>query len=472
MSRRRSSVVLSMIALVGAAALVPSGAGAVAPVDGRADTSTVGFSTERRGMPDVWWYDAMKLDEVHRTATGKGVKVAVIDGYLDPRIPDLRGAKISKGTGCRDGATPYLSGELASHGTAMTTAIVGQGANGRGIVGVAPDAQLRFYSFDTDPKQSLVECDAILIQNQVEKAVAWGADVISMSIGTGGGLEEAIETAWKSDVVVVAASGAIENGANKETQPMARPAQMPGVVSVSAADSRGRVWSGNPKSADFLDAYLTVGAPGVDVPLGGFRAGSDQWLTGAERTGSSPATAIVAGAFAVLRSRWPDATNNQLIQAVIHAASGEENKGELRYDDYNNGYGTLKLLGTMDRDPGGWPDENPLLLPPPQAMKKYPASSYQDPAAASQEATDGATEEDQGAQPKGDAAATDERSASQQDASDAGVPVWAFVLGGVVLLAILAGGLVLARRSRPTAGHQTPDDVSSTTNDHTAPRGS
>lgn len=35
----------------------------------------------RKPMPNVWWYDAMNLAEVHEIATGEGVKVAVIDGY-------------------------------------------------------------------------------------------------------------------------------------------------------------------------------------------------------------------------------------------------------------------------------------------------------------------------------------------------------------------------------------------------------
>ena len=465
---RRARLALSSVLALALASLAPAlGAGsASASASASAEPATVMTGAERRGMPNVWWYDAMTLDKVHRIATGKGVKVAVIDGYLDPTVPDLRGAKISKGTGCRGKPTPYLSGEIASHGTAMTTAIVGQGAGGKGIVGVAPDAELRFFSFDTDPKQSLVECDAILIRNQIEKAVQWGADVISMSIGTGLGLEDSIKEAWKSGAVVVAASGATDPNESRGSSAMEIPAEMAGVVAVAAADSSGKVWKYNPYSADYLDDYLTVTAPGVEVPLGGFPAGSDQWLAGGVRTGTSPATAITSGAFAVLRSRWPEATNNQLIQAVIHSASGEDQKGKLFYDKVK-GYGLIKLLGTLDQDPSGWPDENPLLLPPPQAMKKYPVSVYEDPGSSDGSAGDTTTEDD-GTQAQGDTAASD---AQKSDIDEGGVPAWAFVVGALVLAGLLAAGLLLGRRARRPAAsdHQ---DTSGTTADHTAPRGS
>ena len=425
-----AAAAVGALLLVGPGAAVASPPGVAAPPRAEARTS----------MPGVWWYDAMALDDVHAVATGKGVKVAVIDGYLDPEVPDLRGAQISKGTGCRGAATPYLSGDVADHGTAMTTAIVGQGtgnaAGGKGVVGVAPDAQLRFFSFDTDPDQSLVECDAVLIAKQVDKAVAWGADVISMSIGTGGGLEDSIEKAWDSGAVVVAASGAVGEGEKRGEVSFENPAAMPGVVAVAAADSSARVWSQNPESADFADQYLTVAAPGVETQIGGFPRGQG-WTSGATRTGTSGATAITAGAFAVLKSRWPEATGNQLIQAVIHH-TGRNDTGGLVFDK-RSGYGILSLKGTLEVDPTGYPDENPLLKTPSEAAEAYPASSYD-------------ASGDQAGDDSGDGAATDAGAAADQEpvaAADAGssVPVWAVGLGVVVLAALGGGALLLRRRS-------------------------
>ncbi len=475
---RRPALGLALLVTACVTAAGPAPAQASGPAAGRGDHATAAqVATERKARPNVWWYVGMGLPDIHKTATGKGVKVAVIDGYLDPTVPDLRGAKISKGDSCRGHPVPYLSGELASHGTAMTTAIVGQGADGKGIVGVAPDAELRFYSFDDDPDQSLVECDAILIRNQIDKAVAWGADVISMSIGTGTGLEESIEKAWKSGAVVVAASGAREPDNERAVEAIENPAAMPGVVAAAASTPYGKIWKDNPYSFEADDIYLSLAAPGVDVPLGGFPEGSDEWLIGGDRTGTSPATAILAGEFAVLKSRWPEATNNQLIQAAIHNASGREKKGELVYDKVQ-GYGIMKLELTLEQDPAGWPDENPLLVPPREAKKLYPASSYDADRGKADDGEQGETAaEDEGTSAQAGSDTTS--SSGEEPATEDGtaVPVWAVVLAVLVLLALAAGAFLLRRRSsarRPASGTTAPDatHTTDTTHDHPAPRGS
>ena len=42
------------------------------------------------------------------------------------------------------------------------------------------------------------------------------------------------------------------------------------------------------------------------------------WVSGSDRTGTSDAAPIVAGALALVKSKYPDATGNQLIQQLIH----------------------------------------------------------------------------------------------------------------------------------------------------------
>ena len=70
--------------------------------------------------------------------------------------------------------------------------------------------------------------------------------------------------------------------------------------------------------------------------------------------GTSFATPIVAGQIALARSRWPQATPNQLLQLVTH--SGSNNGG---WDQYT-GYGALSLDVMLGSDPSQYPDENPL----------------------------------------------------------------------------------------------------------------
>lgn len=464
------------LALLGAGALLAAGASpavaAPAPASGEPTVATPTAADARTPVPGVWWYDAMHLEDVHETATGKGVKVAVIDIQLDPYVPDLRGAKISKGTDCLDNKpTKYWTGELASHGTAMTTAIVGQGAGGKGIVGVAPDAEVRFWSYDYRPRNGGYECDAVLIARQVDKAVAWGADVINMSLGVGRGLQESVGKALDAGVVVVASAGEVPDGEPRAEQPIESPANIPGVVAASAGDNRGKVWSKNPMGevVDYssLNQWLGVVAPGVETPLGGFTS-DGTWVSADPRTGTSGASALTAGAFAVLKERWPEATGNQLIQSVLHHTGGDTSDGDMSYDKVE-GFGTLSLRKALEVDPTGYPDENPLRMEPEKAIAAFPASVYDlertaDDAGADDTSPQADPQDDDASAAAG--SSTDEPAGAEDGGS---VPWWAVAVG-VVLLAAAAAALLVRRRDAGTSAGNHPDH--DTTDDRTAPRGS
>jgi subtilisin family serine protease len=79
----------------------------------------------------------LKLDALHRVATGRNVRVAQIDTGVDIRHPDLQGQL----AGIRNfvDASEYTA-EL--HGTAVAGIIAAKADNGIGIVGVAPGATL------------------------------------------------------------------------------------------------------------------------------------------------------------------------------------------------------------------------------------------------------------------------------------------------------------------------------------------
>lgn len=421
--------------------------GAGTPVAAQATPgTTVVAAAGREPAPNQWWYQAMGLDEAHRYVTGKGVKVAVIDTALDTSVPELRGAKISFGTDCYDKKkSKPVKGMASDHGTAMTVAIVGQG-NG-GALGVAPDAEVRFYPIDIDPEQPIFECDSVLIAKQIRKAVDEGADIISMSLGAGD-QTEALAYARKRGVVVVMAAGARTG----DSDAMALPAGLHGSFAVLANGSDGRPWTENPVGLADLDAWPTIAAPGIETPLGGVVEGRG-WVPGAARTGTSGATALTAGTFALLKSRWPEATGNQLVQTVIHQVSGNDS-GDLSYS-MKTGYGRIAVLRALETDPTGYPDEYPLLQENPNAVvKAYPASVYQDPAAEKSASDD----DDQTA---GSSSASGGSEATDPGGStDGGVPVWT-IIGGATLLLALAGAAVAWRRSRGASA--SPTSTTSTT---------
>ena len=79
----------------------------------------------------------------------------------------------------------------------------------------------------------------------------------------------------------------------------------------------------------------------------------------------------MAGQIALARSRWPQATPNQILQLVTHSGS---NNGA--WDQYT-GYGALSLDAMLGNDPSQYPDENPLAdkgggsTPTPAEVQQY-----------------------------------------------------------------------------------------------------
>ncbi|MEH3068257.1 MAG: S8 family serine peptidase [Aeromicrobium erythreum] len=378
---------------------------------------------------DAWWFKAMHVGEVHRQYTGKGVKIAVIDASIDLSVPELRGADVRLGpsiTGKRSVSVPR-AGE-ANHGTAMTVLIAGQG-NG-GVTGIAPDAQVTFYQANRDPYEDSIGTPATLIS----RAARDGADIISISLA-GGSTENdaAVEDAIDAGAVVVA-------GAGRAGRPsVSYPAASPGVVSVGALSSALEPWTEQPGQSENATGSLSIVAPGVEVPAGGMtpeKRGAT-WVPGYARTGTSPATAITAGALALVKQKYPDATGNQLVQHLIHTTGRTDGKP---YYEWRRawGFGTVGLRAMLAKDPTGWPDENPLMKGPVNAIETYPLSVYRDP-----DDPTSPTESTPSASPTTADSSPAAADPSTSDDSSSQVP-WA--VGAVALLAIVTGGVLVARR--------------------------
>lgn len=405
-----------------------------------------------------WWFTGMQLDQAHRLSTGKGVVVAVVDDSLDSSVPELRGADIRFGHTCAAGyeqrAKPFV-GPASDHGTAMTSLIVGQGrgdtASGQGIQGVAPDAQVRFYPVDSDPRHtSAVTCDELEIGKQVVDAARGGADIISISLGMGSTITPYIRRAMSLGAVVVASAGDRRSGFGGH---MDYPADVPGVVGVNAVDFRGRPWRYNP-TPNLVGRQLwfpVISAPGVKVTSGGYVRSLHRWVSGGHRTGTSDATAIVAGALALVKSRFPRATGNQLIQQLIHHSAGSRVYAWDRF----YGFGILSPAEMLRSDPTGWPDVNPLLKGPTAALAAFPMSSRT--AASPSPAGSGVTPSGQAstspsAGPSTSPATSPSAGPATSSASHAasGPASWVWAAVGVVLAAAVAATLAIRRRGRRT----------------------
>ncbi|MEU5797283.1 S8 family serine peptidase [Streptomyces sp. NPDC047813] len=287
-----------------------------------------------------WYLSAMKADEMWKTSTGKGVKVAVVDSGVNPSTPSLKGQvltdEVPKPVGY--GATEDING----HGTSMAELIAGTG-HGGGLKGLAPGAKIVPYRVATDG-MSLTQVNKAPRIGAVIKAIADSdAKIINMSFGDDIGYDDeeaAIKYAASKGKLMFAAVGNNAQTSNNAGYPVSYPY----VVGVSAVNKTGTV-------AKFSThgRYVDVAAPGVNVP---------KWCDATfhsycgHEEGTSPATAIASASAALIWSAHPDWTANQVLRSLIDTAGRQWPK-----DTPSNylGYGVIrprKVLENSHYKPG------------------------------------------------------------------------------------------------------------------------
>jgi type VII secretion-associated serine protease mycosin len=273
-----------------------------------------------------WALGAMQVPEAWGTSTGQGVTVAVLDTGVDVNHTDLSG-QVTTGPDLVGGSARPGDPFWGLHGTAMASSIAGHGhgAGGRdGVMGVAPAARIlsvRVVWDDNDPIRRLppsqrTEAGARSgnpVGDGIRYAVDHGAQVINMSLGEAGEsstrmaeTDAAVRYAIAHGVVLVASAG---NGAETDNQ-TEYPAAYPGVIAVAAIDRSGR-------RASFSTHEWTtsVAAPGVGVVAAHVGGG---YLVG---DGTSPAAALVSGAAALIRAKYPKLTPAQVRTVLERSAS-------------------------------------------------------------------------------------------------------------------------------------------------------
>lgn len=430
--------VLGSVGLAGAPAVA-----APSPAPVVASYAVAGSLTMDGFQDDDWWYEAMRIEQAHRKgATGEGATVALIDGPLAVDAPELQGQDITLRIDCLGNRakpispTLYSQSDEADHGTSMASLIVGSGRGnapgGVGTAGVAPEARLLAYDATGG---SVGLCRGDQVADLVDQAVADGADIISVSLGLDEGLNPAIRRAMQAGAVVVGAMPSEVDSAGNSRY----PSGLPGVVAVQPVDRNADAppWTSPHESA-------VIAAPGVSVGALAWNPATGRLDSLGYGDGTSQATAIVSGVLALVKSKHPDATGNQLIQHLIHHVGGEEN-----FDwDGTYGFGIASVTEMLKSAPTQWPDENPLLDGPQRAVRDYPpwvSSKVEDPPgkgenapqpdpepAAADQTPDGADGD-----PAGDAV--------REPGRDAGIPGWVWPTAGLLAL-LVAGAAVWTRR--------------------------
>jgi subtilisin family serine protease len=250
-----------------------------------------------QASPDQYVADKLKLAEVHRTATGKGVLIAIIDSQIDARHPELGSAIAESFDAVGQVDKPHM------HGTGMLGAIVSQGK----LMGIAPGAKaLAIHAFATGTKQSPQATTQAIIAG-LEFALEKGARIINMSFAGPYDpmLQVALKKAAERGVILIAAVG----NAGPKSPPLF-PAADPHVIGVTATDQNDEPFAGANRGA-----YVAIAAPGVKVLAPAPEAAYQ--LT----TGTSVAAAHVSGVAALLLERHPTADAATILEVLTGSAT-------------------------------------------------------------------------------------------------------------------------------------------------------
>lgn len=304
---------------------------------------------------------ALNLSGAWQYSRGEGQLVAVIDTGVQPspRLPEVRGG--GDFLASTDGLT-----DCDGHGTLVAGLIAGR-PGPDGFSGVAPEARLlsirqnspRFapQTPGDDPAVVRAGLDTATLARAVVRAADLGARVINISVVTclpatktvdqtelGAALRYA---AVDKDAVIVAAAGNNQGGLTTGSPCASNPVSDPGrpgdprnwagVTTVSIPSwwqpyvlSVGSLTAdGQPSEFTMAGPWLGIAAPGQDIasvsnaPDGGLANGlPDNTGELFPLSGTSFATAYVSGVAALVRSRFPQLTADEVVRRLTATAHG------------------------------------------------------------------------------------------------------------------------------------------------------
>lgn len=318
----------------------------------------VSYPTSTYSTYQKWYFDLMNIPDTWQEyeATGEGVLIAVIDngynvgGYEFP-------TNLWTDSNGNHGWNTYLnSADISpiykSDGTAFSNSshgsnvagIIGMLANSSSAIGAAYDAQLmlinaaHYIDDDTIPNFELAD----LIE-AIDYARVNGADIINLSLGAFGtapSLEAAVNRAYNAGIAVIAAVG--NSGISTETAKNI-PASYENVIGVMAIDKTDPTQLAYFSNYDPSGEYYDVSAPGYAIAGCHIEAGKLVGLSG-----TSQATPLVASCAALYLSAYPDATVDELYDAIRNSpttkvTSNTETVTDATY--YFKSLNALELLG-------------------------------------------------------------------------------------------------------------------------------
>jgi subtilisin family serine protease len=243
------------------------------------------------------------LDVARNVSDGTGATVAVIDTGVDVAHPELTARIVEQLDVSGFGNSPDR------HGTASAGLIAGEADNSLGAYGMAPGARvLAIKACQPASKTSAAaRCWSSSLAKALDLAIRRDARIINMSLAGPDDpvVRKIVEAALAGQRLVIAAAG---NG-GPDAGP-SFPAALPGVIAVTAIDSRSRLYASATRG-DFID----LAAPGVEVPV----PVPNETYPG-QLSGTSMAAAHASGVAALLLGKNPAAKAEELRAALESSA--------------------------------------------------------------------------------------------------------------------------------------------------------
>ncbi|MFC4542389.1 S8 family serine peptidase [Halosolutus amylolyticus] len=262
------------------------------------------------------------------TLGDEDVVIAVVDQgiqYDHPAvaetIDDRRGEDV-----VGSGSDPYPVSDEERHGTHVGAIAAGETDDATGHAGISNCSLLSVRALDESGRGSL---------SDIADAIAWaadaGADVVNLSLGTGGDystLANACEYARDQGCLLVGAAG------NGGTDGVAYPAAYESVIGVSAVDAD-----------DEITGFSNTG-PGIDLAAPGtMLVSAVPWNEYARMSGTSMAAPVVSGVAGLARSAHPDLSGEALREHL------QETAVDVGLDADAQGHGRVDAGAAVTTDP-------------------------------------------------------------------------------------------------------------------------
>ncbi|KAA8969632.1 type VII secretion-associated serine protease mycosin [Mycobacterium sp.] len=386
--------------------------GPVRPMEQTAECTTSGIIAGTDPATPTPDQVAMDLPAAWRTSRGDGQLVAVLDTGVrpGPRLPDVApgGDYVESSDGLTD---------CDGHGTLVAGIIAGRPGDG-GFSGVAPGARLVSLRVTSakfsprtpggDPTVARASTEVTALARAIVHAADLGARVINISVVTCLPADRTVDqaalgaalryAAVDKDAVIVAAAGdsgptgTTASGASCESNPLTDPGRprdprnwaavtsvsipswwQPYVLSVASLAPDGQ-----PSTFDMAGPWVGIAAPGENIVSVSNRddGGLADGLPNQRRqlvacSGTGYAAGYVSGAVALVRSKYPELTAEQ----VVHRLTATAHAGA-RVPSNVVGAGTLDGVAalTWELPVGGAPaaaPAKPVAAPPEPTAKDH-----------------------------------------------------------------------------------------------------